>query len=302
METIEAIKIETYSRDPAVKGVIAVTADNPFTPLADGFDLLLLIVTDGENGRHHNIHYIKDSTSIQERWVSEEGLQQWILSGDNRSIIQWVLQGQIRFDRDGCLQAVRERLVAFPEELRQQKLLMEFSFFLRTYFQAKTYMKEGQTLDAYANILEALTHWARIAIIETGRHPEVMVWQQLRKINPGIYKLFEELTESVETVKQRVELVLLACEFHLISKMQDCCKLLLNILSSREEPFSPSELMQHELIRPLHLDLAIVLKKMAKRGLIREVHVLREGVDRIDAVEVRYTASRAVSMQGDESR
>lgn len=295
METIDASVIETYSNNPSVKGVLAVTASNPFTPLADGFDLLLLVVADDEENRYPTTHYIKDRTSIQERRVSAKGLEQWILSGDNRNIIQWVLQGQICFDREGYLQSVRDRLIAFPDELREQKLLMEFTCFLRTYLQAKTYMKEGHILDAYSNILEALVHWARIAIIENGQHPEVMVWQQLRKINPGIYKLFEELTESVETVKQRVELVLLACEFHLISKMPDCCKLLLGILGSRKEPFSPAELQQHDKIKPLHLDLAIVLKKMARRGLIKEVHVLREGSDPIGALEVLYTVSKPAS-------
>lgn len=295
MENIHPSLFEAYRKDPSVQGVLAVATSDPYTPLADGFDLLLLIVTDDEKNVRYTTHYIKDHTSIQERWVSADGLDRWILSGENRNIIQWVLQGQICFERESYLQRVRKRLADFPEELREQKLLMEFSNFLRTYLQAKTYMKERQTLDAYSNILEALAHWARIAIIETGRHPELMVWQQLREINPGIHKLFEELTESGETVAQRVELVLLACEFHLISKMQDCCRLLLRILGSRKHAFTLAELQQHEKIRPLQLDLAIVLKKMVKRGLVHETHVHHQDADGIETMEVRYSAAPSVS-------
>lgn len=119
---------------------------------------------------------------------------------------------------------MRHRILEFPADLREHKLLVEFSLFLRKYLQSKEYILDEHLLDAYNNILEALHHWARIVIIEDGYHPEITVWRQIRAINPGVYKLYEELTMSKETLKQRVQLVLLACEFSVMSKWKDAAR------------------------------------------------------------------------------
>ena len=97
---------------------------------------------------------------------------------------------------------------------------MEFSLFISKFIQSKEYLAEEHYLDAYSNILESLHHWARIVIIEENHYPELTVWRQVRLINPGVDKLYEELTLSSETLRQRVELVILACEFSVMSKMK----------------------------------------------------------------------------------
>jgi hypothetical protein len=290
MESIGSFVKDKWSGHPTVTSVLAVTTQSRFTPLVDGFDVLLLVVTTDEKFNQYTTHYIKDNTSIQERWVTSDGLDRWVVAGENRSIIQWILQGQIWIDHEGYLEKMKHNLLLFPIEMREQKLFIEFSLFLKTYLQSKHYLKEGHLLDAYSNILEALVHWARIAIIESGIHPEVTLWKQLEQINPGIYKLMEELAETSETLEQRVQLVLLACEFHVMSKMQDCCTLLIKVLRSRKEPFSPYELMQHSLLQPLHTDLATVLKKLVKRGLIQEAYIINEQEGELGAIELQYTA------------
>lgn len=75
---------------------------------------------------------------------------------------------------------------------------------------------------------------------------------------------------STETLDQRVELILLACEFALMSKMSDCCGLLLNILGSRKESWSIKELLQHSGLSQLEAELPLVLRKLVSRSLIRD--------------------------------
>ncbi len=281
---------EKYADDPSVRSVLVVHTASPFSPLIDGFNYLCLVVTDDEEQADPIFHYIKEDTSIQERRIHASGLEQWIVFGENRSIIQWILQGEICIDRVGYLEGVRHRLLEFPTEMRQQKLFIEFTLFLRNYLQAKQYNKENHLLDAYTSILEALLHWARISIIETGTHPEMTVWRQLRKINPGIHKLYEELTLSGETLEQRVQLVILACEFNVTSRMADCCSILIKVIESRAESYSPSELMKHPDLNQLNVDMALVLKKLVLRGLIRETVVLVNDSLKLDALEVRYSS------------
>jgi len=276
---------------PGLIGVMLI--DNPYryNPLIDGLDLLLLAVVE-RDGRERSVRHVrKEGKRVQIRTVAAAALDEWIAGVENRSIIPWIVRGEILMDRDGYLERVKQRVIDFPEELRRQKLAAEFSAFLRTFLHAKQDLQDGNILDAHSNVLAALHHWAHISLIEDGVHPELTVWAQMKKYNPGIYKLYEELTTSMESLEKRVQLVLLACEFHVMSKMKSCCRLLLDIIESREEPWSVGELMARPELKPLRLDLSLLLRKLVTRGLIREVAALPEANDP-DALELQYAAAR----------
>lgn len=287
MERLHRQIIQQRSRDERITGLLAVAGRAGFDAAIDGFDVLLLTVLGEALERNHTHHYSRDGYRIQERWISEKALQHWIMFGENRNVIEWIMKGDIVFDRNGFLAATRKQLVDFPREMRTSKLLFEFSQFLRRFLLTKEYLARGHYLDAYTNIMEALFHWARLSIIEQGAHPEVTVWEQVRTFNPGIYKLYDELTGSNESLEQRVRLVLLACDFNVMSKMGVWCELLLQVLASRKEPFSPTELKYHEALRPLHMDLTPVLRKLVLRGVIREVLVLDDPA--AETPQIRYT-------------
>jgi len=168
--------------------------------------------------------------------------------------------------------------------IQEQELLVEISSFLTHYLQSKECLVGGYCLDAYSNILHALHHWAHLAIIEEGAQPELTVWRQVRSINPGIYKLYEELTLNNETVEKRVELVILACEFSVISKIVNYSRLLFRIIESREEAWSVVELRNHPDLRHIHFNLPLLLARLIKKSFLREV---RDSLG--DETTLRYT-------------
>lgn len=276
MEQLHQYMVRQLTRDETVTGILAVKGRPGFDAVIDGFDVLLLAVTHEKPEKNYIHHYSKDGISIQERRISEEALQHWILFGENRNVIEWIMKGDILYDRNGFLEKVRHDLMTFPRDMRSGKMLVEFSLFLRRFLQSKEYLAKGHHLDAYTNIMEALFHWARLSIIEQGAHPEVIVWEQVKTFNPGIYKLYEELINSDESLEKRVRLVLLACDFNVMSKMHVWCERLIQVLESRKEPFTPTELKYHEQLEPLHMDITLVLRKLARRGAVREVLVLGE--------------------------
>ncbi|NHN35345.1 nucleotidyltransferase-like protein [Paenibacillus agricola] len=287
---MKAVKEQLVARLREDKSVISLLAvDNPsiFSAVTDGFDLLLLVISNDVLKTDRQYHYIKDDSRIQERWISPATLDYFVLHGEHRNLIFWILKGEILLDQHLYLETLRHRTLEFPAELREHKLLIEFSKFLRRYLQSKEYILEDHTLDAYNNILEALHHWARIVIIEAGIHPEVTVWRQVKVINPGIYKLYEELTMSKETVKQRVQLVLLACEFSVMSKMERCCKRVLDLLASREEAWSLQELQLSEALTDIKLELPLLLNKLVKKLLAKEIIYTVD--EEVTLLEIRYT-------------
>ncbi|MCY9666586.1 nucleotidyltransferase-like protein [Paenibacillus alginolyticus] len=277
-----------FRNDQRIISVMAVDNPKQLPSLTDGFDTLLLIVTNDLSLSNHTTNYIRDDSRIQERWVDPSSIEQWIRHGINRNILHWLLKGEILLDQNTYLEGLRHRILEFPGDLREHKLLVEFSLFLRKYLQSKEYILDEHLLDAYNNILEALHHWARIVIIEDGYHPEITVWRQIRAINPGVYKLYEELTMSKETLKQRVQLVLLACEFSVMSKMERCCEAFIQILRENEQPLSTDELQQHSQLAELRAELPLLLNKLVKKGLIKEVAVLVD--EENSEIELRYTS------------
>ncbi|CAG7646024.1 nucleotidyltransferase-like protein [Paenibacillus allorhizosphaerae] len=290
LESLKAYRVEELRRDDAVISVAAVDNPSLFSAVTDGFDLLLLVISSDTERAHQQYHYIKENRRIQERWISPDALNGFILHGEQRSIIYWILKGEILLDRNMYLESLRHKVLEFPDDLREHKLLIEFSKFLRSYLQSKEYLLDDHTLDAYHNVLEALRHWARIVIIESGHHPEVTVWRQIKSINPGVYKLYEELTLSVETVKQRVQLVLLACEFSVMSKMERCCTPLLDVLGSREEAWTLQELQQEPKLADIRMELPLLMSKLVKKSLVKEI-VFTDDTE-LSVLELRYTDAK----------
>jgi hypothetical protein len=277
-----------FAREEGLIGLMLITDPYSYQPLIDGMDRLLLVVRENAGPEEETEHWLRDDVRIQVRRVRPATLERWVISGD-RSGVQWLMQGEVLSDRTGYLEALRRRLEEWPELLREQKLLCEFSGFVRTYMLGKQDLKNIQVLDSYSNVLSALHYWAHIALIENGMHPELTVWEQMRRVNPGIYKLYEELTSASDTLEQRVQLVLLACEFSMLTKMRSSCSLLIRLLAGRSEAWTVAELQQHPHLAGLRLDLSLLLQKLAKRGCVRELAQPLRGRGPLK-LELRYTA------------
>lgn len=279
---------DRWRNDERVQSAVVYRNGTSFAPVDDGFDMVVLVVTHGECPAPNLFHYIKEGSRIQERWIDRKALEGWIEGGENRSAIHWILRGDIMVDKAMFLEGLRHRLLEFPAELKERKLLLEFSSFLGSYTEAKLCLQEDHLLDGYNCILKALHHWARIVIIEHGVQPDVMVWHQVRQLNVGVYKLYEELTMSGETLKQRIELVLLAAEFSVMSKMSVCCAPLLRIIGGREQSWSADELSAHPELEGVRGRTSLLLSKLVKKGLLREETILADG--QMCDLEIRYAA------------
>ena len=287
MEHIRSYFLNKYKETPELTALSLIENPYPYNPLIEGLDLLELIVLEDASTASSMEHIQLEWKRTLISTINRAELKIGLSGGETRNIIEWLVRGEILLDRDGYLANVRERLLLFPESMREQKRIVEFNGFLRTYLQAKQDLIDGNLLDAYSHILTALHHWAHIVLIEEGMHPELTVWKQLKRVHPGIYKLYEELTVSPETLEQRVQLVILACEFSVMNKMKECCSLLFEILNSREEAWSINELQTHPKLVHLHVDLSLVLQKLVKREYIREVAVMQEPNDS-GMLELRY--------------
>jgi hypothetical protein len=161
--------------------------------------------------------------------------------------------------------------------MRQKSIFVEFVHFLERYLEAKKFLEHGHYLDAFHCTIFSLQHWARLAVIEVGNYPGDTVWEQIKQIDPSIYKLYEELITSHESVPQRLQLLHLAFEFAIMSRLEQSTQFLLSILRSEQRPWTTRELSNHPMLTEHLISIDLLLQKMAKRSLVRESMVIKEG-------------------------
>lgn len=244
--------------------------------LLHDFDLIILIVHHQENMESSVEHTVAGELRCQVLHVSINLLRRWLIAGEKGDLVKCFMEGEIIQDPHQRLTQLRHEYIEFRQPLRDQKMLFEFSHFLWMYAEAKRYMQGEFITDAYHSVLNSLKHWARIELIERNVLPENAVWEQVRGLNTAIHKLYEELTQSTETLEQRVELVILACEFSVMSKMAECTGLLLHILRSRSKPWSIEELTRHPDLEMVRNKLPLVLRTLVNRSLVKETEIWSE--------------------------
>ncbi|NMO98247.1 nucleotidyltransferase-like protein [Paenibacillus lemnae] len=258
--------------------------------LAHDFELNLLVVYEGEmtEPEVQHIHVLGERCQMFNLSIDE--LQHELITAENHMILKCIMDGSLIKDTEGKLSELRREFLTFGGSLREQKLFVGFARFLRHYVDAKTHLKNKHVLDAFLSMMEGLQQWARIELIQRGIHPEDAVWEQMSGLNTPVRKLYEELTDSSETLAQRIELALLACEFSVISKMAEYSQPLMRILRSRKLPWSIQELMQHPMMEQVSTELPLVLRKLVYRSLIHEAVGWKEA-HRTGSEHIRYLAN-----------
>lgn len=258
--------------------------------LLHDFELLVLVICETvEPSDNYIEHFMNGTTQYQMRYIGREELKQWAMAGDHREMVRCFLHGEIIWDVMGELALLRRELNHFGDRVREARKLQEFAKFLRTYVEAKQFARERDFLDAYYSGIQALKHYARIELIDHGLAPENCLWEQLRDMNTVVHKLFNELTDNKETLEQRIELVLLACDFFVISRMEDCCSILLKLLGSRREAWSIKELIARPELAHVKEELPMVIRKLVYRSLVKQTAYSR-GERYGDSREIRYWA------------
>lgn len=279
MEDILRPIYQERASHPNTLGAIIVEKRHHSVPSTDMFDTVLLLIVKEAEQPVFIKHYTYQGKNAALHIVDEKKLNQWLLLGTNKKIFDWLYNGKIIFDRNEYITLLKAELKEFPFYGRKLKMGIEFAKLIRRYLDGKSFFQNQQFLDAYNHVIHSLHHLARLSIIENGFHPEVTVWNQVKQIEPEVYKLYEELIHSEETIKERLELLFLASEFLIHSRTMVGISHLRDILGEKEY-WSIDELVNHNEIREYAVDLSVLLEYLIDRGII-EVKIVEtkgEGV------------------------
>ncbi|WP_051286880.1 hypothetical protein [Paenibacillus taiwanensis] len=201
-----------------------------------------------------------------------------LMEGDlmrNDDMRRVIAMGNIEWDRFGYIETLRHKLRGVKSE-REQLILSKFTSFVYAYWNAKRMLLAGYELDALTSIAKALREWAELSAYEEGLVPDLHIWHQVKSLNPGVHKLYEELATSEETIHQRVELVLLACEFSITTKMKTCLAPLIRILKQAENGVTLQEMEQFAELQVVAEHLPMLMDKLMGKGYVQTTLTLPE--------------------------
>ncbi|MGO4889845.1 nucleotidyltransferase-like protein [Anaerobacillus sp. MEB173] len=273
MESILRELYQERASDPHTLGVLLVEKKSSHHMITDGFDAILLLIVNEVEESWFVKHYEYASLTIALHVIDEELLNRWLITGENRLVIDWAVNGKIIFDRNEFVLNLKKRLDEFPIEDRKQKITVEFAKLIRRYSEAKELFHSGDHLDAFNNVMHALHHLARLGVIEKGYYPEVTVWKQVKQIDPEIFKLYNELVTGDEAMDKRLELLLLASEFSIASKTKVGCISLLELMNSKDEAWTYKELMQVFDLKNASVNLSILIEHLIRKGFVDAVKI-----------------------------
>lgn len=230
MEQILRPIYQERASHPDTLGIILINKKENALNITNTFDSVLLIIVKDQDSSIFTKHYMYGDKKMVMHILTEKRLKKWLFVGSHKRLVDWLFFGKVIFDRNEFLYKLRSELQEFPFFGRKIKTGIQFSKLIRRYLEGKEFFESGNYLDSYSHVVESLHHLGRLSIIDNGLYPEVTVWAQVKKIEPAIYKLYEELVMSDESLEKRLELLFLAIEFLINSRTQDAAQHILEIM------------------------------------------------------------------------
>ncbi len=267
MEHILRPIYQERASQPDTLGVILINKREGAENMTDTFDAVLLIIVKESNTPIYSKHYTYGDAKMVMHIVTEERLRKWIFIGSNRRLVDWLFHGKIMFDRNEFLFKLRSEMQEFPFFGRKLKTGIQFAQLIRRYQEGKELFEDGHHLDAYNHVIASLHHLGRLSIIDSGHYPEVTVWAQVKRNDPAIYKLYEELIMSHESLEKRLELLFLASEFLINARTSDGAQHILETMLAQPS-WTIQEMHDHSELSYYSTDLEVFVEYLIDRGLV----------------------------------
>ncbi|MFD1360698.1 nucleotidyltransferase-like protein [Lentibacillus salinarum] len=268
MENLLKPIYEESASNPDTLGIILIEKKKPDSPITDNFDVILLVIVRSAETEWQERHYQFNDKIGAMHTITDHLLRRWIDTSGYRKAVEWAMAGKIIFDRDAYVSRLKEQLRTFPHDKRDLRKAMEFGKLLKSYTEVRDLYQTGQYKDAFSQMVNSLHYLARLVVIEKGYFPEVTLWDQVKKIDPEVYKLYDELIESHEDIEKRVQLMLLAADFVISKRARVSAKHLLDIMRTKDGPWSYEGIREHPGVKPYELDLTAMLNYLTEKDII----------------------------------
>ncbi|WP_161568257.1 nucleotidyltransferase-like protein [Anaerobacillus alkaliphilus] len=261
MEHLLEVTIRQTINDDNTVGLLYVDKET-----SDDTELDAVLIRIVKTPEHDTLlHYNNATKSVEYRIVELERISRILVNGQDRRLVEWLINGKIVSEKEESISTLRKEIL---DKNKRYKIAVEFSRLVRKYTEAKRLFDKGHFLDAFNSILYSLHHLARISVIEHGIYPEVTVWQQVKKLEPEIYKLYDEMVTGEESIEKRIDLLLIALHFAITSKTKTGSSHLIEVMKESDRPWSIEALSGHHSLKEYGDDLVVLLEYLVQKGII----------------------------------
>lgn len=257
---------------PETLSVLLIGNQREDDPITDTFDEILFIITSNNELPIQTKHYTDGTRKAAMHIISERQLTHWLLVGTNKKIIDWLVLGKVFFDRDEYAERLKQRLSEEPLFGRGLKMGMDMAKMIRAYNEGKIHFERKQYMDSYLYAIRTLNHMARFMAVRHNVLPENTVWSQMKKIDPAVYKLYEELIGSEEELEKRLDLVYLASEFFIHNYTNEAAGHLLAIMDN-QDAWTIQQLHEQDELALYSSDLEFFIEYLVDKHLIEITQV-----------------------------
>ena len=261
--------LELLQKRMDVQAVLILPDSDMLVPFREGTFYIVVV-------NHSHVDTTIRRMRIKKQVIVEQQISSWQLekgavNGLDERLAMMLAKAEILWDKDGYMKQMKQRLGRLPEILQKKNICREYSRLLRLFHETKERLQQGMALDAYHSSIQSLDSWARLIVYEAGENPQAAIWSQVKQLDYSVYKLYEELSFNAEALEKRIELLLLAMEFWITSRMKNSVRFLMEVMEKRNGPWSLQELMNHPLIQDAEIEVPLIVDKMVQRSLIQEV-------------------------------
>ncbi|MGQ7278165.1 hypothetical protein ACT91Q_09340 [Brevibacillus thermoruber] len=249
---------------------VLVMPDHLKIPPFQAEPLYLLVITQAAGNGSVKQYRLSDRMVV-ERHISAWELEKSAVHGLGEQMAAWMERAELVWAKDDHTKQLIQRLRRLSDSLQKRMLCREYSRMLRHFQETKDFLQLGMPLDAYLALIKTLHAWARWIAFAEGEQPAPELWTQVKRLDPAVCKLYEELVVNDEALDKRMELLLLPIEFFLSSKLRESVRFLLEIMGSKQGAWTLAELLEHPLIANSGMELEILLEKLVQRSLVLEV-------------------------------
>ncbi|MBP2258937.1 hypothetical protein J2Z81_002925 [Virgibacillus campisalis] len=242
------------------------------SPFTDNMDIILLVIVNNAQVPWDVKHYEKEDEIAAVHILTHPLLMKWVDVRKYHKVLDWIVNGTVLFERDEYVTTLKQELQKSPNNKKELRKAVEFGKLIKSYNEAEVLYETFQYKDAYSRIVHSLHYLARLTIIDRGIYPEVTVWNQVKHLDIEVYKLYEELVESKEEIKQRVQLMLIATDFVISTRARTSIKHLLDIMKSKNIAWTYADLKFHSEITPYSSYLTSMIFYLTKKGIIQTLY------------------------------
>lgn len=252
-------------------GILLIRSESGLEVVTNYQDAIILVIKSQFHLDWTIEHYYIEGKKIARHIVSWELCKEWLLLGNNTQFVDWFFHGKILYQKGRSIESMKNHTRELPIANKEKKIGLEYAKLIKERQAAKTLYEAKNYLDAYTHIIRALSHQARLSLIEKGFIPELTVWKQVKYIEPEIYKLYVEMIEGEELLTKKIELGLLATEFAISSKINIGSRHILNIIMKRKKPMTITEILHDVDFNEYRIELEMFLEHLVDRGFIDNV-------------------------------